>query len=230
MWAIIDNRASKEAIDSLSKHFDVLEFRSENITYKEVSGHPDIFIFQNKDNLIIAPNSPIKLIEFLDKNNVNYKFGKKEVGSELKNSTQYNCIVTKDFLLHKKGFTDSNILSNCTNKELFEMPQAYTRCSLTMLNDNSFITSDKGIFKSLVKNKNNDVLLVEPNDIELPGYPYGFFGGTNGVFNNKIYFTGSLNFIKQGNEIREFIESKNIEIIELYKGKLYDGGGIFMGI
>ena len=38
-----------------------------------------------------------------------------------------------------------------------------------------------------------DVLLIRPGYIELPGYPYGFIGGTNGNLSKDIIvFSGSL--------------------------------------
>ena len=228
MWAIIDSRAPKEAINNLSKSFDVLEFKSEGITYDEVSGHPDIFIFQDEYRLIVSPNSPKELINFLNEQNAIYTYGKKEVGTNLDNSSQYNCIATENLILHKKGYTDEAILESSQNKKLIELPQAYTRCSLTMIDENNYITSDKGIEKSLSKEGLN-VLEVNPNSILLPGYPYGFFGGTNGICNNTLYFIGSLNHHEQGKEIKQFLIENKLEIVELYDGPLYDGGGIFFG-
>ena len=228
MWAIIDSRAPKEAINNLSKSFDVFEFSSDDITYKEVSGHPDIFIFQDDDKLIIAPNSPADLINFLDKQNANYSFGKKEVGTELDNSTQYNCIATDNLILHKKGHTDGVILKHSKNKKLVELPQAYTRCSLTMINERNYITSDKGVEKSLLKEGLN-VLEINTNSILLPGYPYGFFGGTNGIYNDIFYLIGSLKHHQQGEDIKKFLITNKLDIVELYDGPLYDGGGIFFG-
>ena len=228
MWAIIDSRAPKEAIENLKKEFDVLEFESYETTYNEVSGHPDIFIFQNNEELIIAPNSPKKLIAFLDKNNVNYVYGEKKVGLALNNSTQYNCIVTNSYLLHKKGFTDKSIQTRFSDKKFINLPQAYTRCSLTKINDNNYITSDKGIEKALVKEGFN-VLYIDPKPILLPGYPFGFFGGTNGIYKEKFYLIGCLKYHPQRKVIEEFLTKKHLEIIELYNGPLYDGGGIFIG-
>jgi len=228
MWAIIDNRAPKEAIEKLKETFDVLEFMSEDITYEEVSGHPDIFIFQDKNKLIIAPNSPQELIAFLTEQKVKFIFGNKKIGKELNNTTQYNCSVTRTKIFHKRGFTDDVVLLNNQNKKLIELPQAYTRCSLTILNNNSFITSDKGIEKVLLKEDFN-ILLVNSSSINLPGYPYGFFGGTNGILNNTLYLIGSLKYIENGEEIKSRIVKNNIKLIELYEGPLYDGGGIFMG-
>ena len=228
MWAIIDSRAPKEAINYLSKSFDVCEFSSDGISYEEVSGHPDIFIFQDDEKLIVAPNSPAELINFLDLQNANYFFGKKEVGTSINNSTQYNCIATESLILHKKGYTDEAILESLQNKKLVELPQAYTRCSLTMINESNYITSDKGVEKSLLKEGLN-VLRISPSSILLPGYPYGFFGGTNGIYNNTFYLIGSLKYHEQGEDIKKFLIKNKLEIVELYDGPLYDGGGIFFG-
>jgi len=229
MWAIIDSRSPKDAIENLKKDFDVLEFKSEGITYNEVSGHPDIFIFQDNKQLIIAPNSPKRLIDFLNKHKVDFIFGEKEVGTELNNSTQYNCITTRNHLFHKKGFTDVAILKKHSNKKTVNLPQAYTRCSLTKLDENNFITSDVGIHKTLTKH-NFNTLLVSPKNIKLPGYPYGFFGGTNGIHQNNFYLIGSLEHIENSKAIEEFIIKNKLNLIELYNGPLYDGGGIFIGL
>lgn len=228
MWAIIDARAPKKAIEKLKNNFDVLEFYSDGITYKEISGHPDVFIFQNDKELIIAPNSPNNLFSFLNKHKVKYTLGNTPVGRELTNSTQYNCLSTDEYIFHKKGFTDKKILEKCSFKKEINLPQAYTRCSLFKINNNNFITSDKGIEKKLNTCRFN-TLLVNPKSIILPGYPYGFFGGTAGMYKNKIYIIGSLSLHKQGKEIKNYILKNKLEIEELYMGALYDGGGIFFG-
>lgn len=228
MWAIIDSRAPQKAIRRLKREFNVFEFESKDSTYEEVSGHPDIFICQNGQKLVVAPNSPKKLIDFLNINNANYTIGNKKVGIDLDNSTQYNCIVTDSYLLHKNGFTDKEVLSKFSDRKFINLPQAYTRCSLSKIDDNNYITSDKGIEKVLVDEGFN-VLLINPKSILLPGYPYGFFGGTNGIFKNTFYLIGSLKYHTNGEVVKNFLEKNNVEIVELYDGFLYDGGGIFFG-
>lgn len=228
MWAIIDKRSPAEAIKNLKKEFDVLEFQSHNTSYDEVSGHPDIFIFQSKRSIIIAPNSPKILVDFLESKKIDFIYGIKNVGAELENSTQYNCISSKEYFFHKKAYTDEAVMAENRDKKFINLPQAYTRCSLSVLNNNYFITSDGGIEKALKKNKFN-VLMVDPKSIHLPGYPNGFFGGTNGVFKNKFYLNGNLNFHPDGNKIRDYIKKCGLELVELHDGPLYDGGGIFFG-
>ena len=150
------------------------------------------------------------------------------MGKNLNNSTQYNCIVTELLVIHKKEFTDSIIIQNTINKHFIPIPQAYTRCSLTALNDKNYITSDEGIRKTLLKNGFN-VLHINPKQIILPGFKNGFYGGTNGVFENKLYQIGKIENPLERKTLNSFLKNNSIRLIELYDGALYDAGGIFFG-
>ena len=102
MLAIIDGRSPKEAIKELSKYVDdIFCFGSEGITYNSISGHPDIFIYQDTENLVVAPNAPAKLFEFLEQKRVEYHIGETYIDDTLKGSTAYNCISSNKFLFHK---------------------------------------------------------------------------------------------------------------------------------
>ena len=72
-----------------------------------------------------------------------------------------------------KAAADSTILTK------IHVKQGYTRCSLLPVDDRSFITSDAGIAKTLAEH-DTDVLLIHPGHIHLPGFDYGFIGGTGG--------------------------------------------------
>ena len=224
--AIIDFRAPSDAIDRLRKDFTVFLFNAQGVTYDAVCGHPDIFMFQSGSILIIAPNTPKDCIEFLEKNHVEFIFGKSEVGFDLQNSCMYNCVETKSYFFHKKGFTDTVVLEKVKSKMFVSLPQAYTRCSMFPISDSCFITSDKGIDKELVI-QGFTVFTLSPDSILLPPYKHGFIGGCFGMYNQKVYVIGSLSKLSQGKELQYFIESNNLEIVELYDGDLYDGGGIF---
>jgi hypothetical protein len=157
--------------------------------------------------------------------NIAFTFGKLPIGKELDDSTSYNCIETESRFFHKLGFTDPNIL-NSISKLVVDLPQAYTRCSMFALNQNDFITSDKGIEKILVQQGFN-CFYCKPTSILLPPYKHGFIGGCIGMVNNRLYITGSLSTLEDGNRLRNFIESRDIIIEELYNGNLYDAGGLF---
>ncbi len=227
MLAIIDARSSKEAKENLSKYVDdILFFETSEITYNSISGHPDIFIFQNNDNLIIAPNSPNQLFRFLKKYEIKFQIGNIHVDDSFENSVKYNCVASDNYLLHKIGFTEDLILKNNTDKTFINFPQAYTRCSMIHLYDDIFISSDLGIKKVLDSN-NIKNFYFSPEDIQIFDHKNGFFGGTCGVSGNKIFFNGNIDKHKDGRTFRIFLENLNFEIICLHQDFLYDGGGIF---
>jgi hypothetical protein len=154
MLAIIDSRSSKKVINNLKEYVtDVYTFHTDGITGNSISGHPDIFIYQDKNHLIISPNSPVDLFNFLDNHNITYLKGEREVGHELDNSVQYNCLSTSQFLFHKSGYTDSRVLEINKDKEFISLPQAYARCSLVHLCDDNYLTSDRGIENVLLQRK-----------------------------------------------------------------------------
>jgi hypothetical protein len=93
------------------------------------------------------------------------------------------------------------------------------------LKENNFITSDEGIYKTLISH-GLKTLLVSTNNIILPNHRYGLFGGTCGIHEDKVFFIGSLANYKDGNKVRNFLESLGYCIIELYNGDLFDGGTI----
>jgi len=83
MFAIIDSRSSKQAINNLKEYVtDVYTFQTSGITNNSISGHPDIFLYQYKDQFVVAPNAPVDLFVFLDNHNIGYVKGKREVGYE----------------------------------------------------------------------------------------------------------------------------------------------------
>ena len=88
-----------------------------------------------------------------------------------------------------------------------------------------YLTSDKSIFKALFDLGEN-VIFVNPEEIILQGFKHGFFGGVCGVWDNKLFISGSLKYHSQHTEIINFIHQYNFEIIELYDGSLFDGGSI----
>lgn len=222
--AIIDARSPKLAIQKLSENFNVIPFSTQRITVDALSGHPDIFIFQDETNLIVAPNTPAEITKKIGLEK--FQYGKTIIGTTVKESTPYNCVATHTYFIHKLYFTDKKILESQTNKKIIAINQAFTRCTTFPITDTAFITSDKYTEKQLLAH-NCSVLYINSNGIQLPPYKYGFIGGCLGKHKDTIYINGSLSKHKQGNEIKSFIESHHLTICELHDGELYDGGGIF---
>ncbi len=227
MFAIIDSRSSKKAISKLKEYVtDVCTFQTNGITGNSISGHPDIFLYQDKDQLVVAPNAPAEILEFLDSHNISYAKGRSEVGGEFYNSVQYNCLSTSDFFFHKSGYTDTVILEINKDKEFIHLPQAYTRCSLVHLCENNYVTSDRGIEKVLLQ-KGLSCFYFNPEEITIRDHNNGFIGGTIGIWGKKIFFNGNLELHADGHRLKDRLFNLNFDIVNLSNEFLYDGGCIF---
>jgi len=227
MRFIINNSIPEKAIGTLRNYGQVISISSSGITYPEISGHPDIFICQIDDRLIVAPNSPSEFKEKLKHASINTIEGTNIVGNSYPETAHYNAVVTNNYLIHNLDVTDDCIKENCKGKTFIHVNQAYTRCNLLPMVNNRFITSDKGIFSTLTK-LNIETLLVNPEQILLPGFKNGFFGGACGVIANDIFIIGRLSNFEEGKKVVDFLKNSHYNIIELYDGPLYDGGSIFI--
>ena len=227
MYAIIDKRCSKEIKSNLLKYVDgIFEFSSQGITYNSISGHPDIFMFQNENKIIIAPNSPKEFINFLTSNKIKYSIGVNEVGVELENSSSYNCLTNDNYFFNKTGIPDKSIISLSKSKQFINLPQAYVRCSMFNISQSQYVTSDLGISKILRNNSFNN-FYFNPSEIQIKDHKYGFIGGTMGKYGNKIFFLGDIFKHKDGEKLNNYIKSSNLDVVCLGTDYLYDGGGLF---
>ncbi len=226
MLIFIDKKVPEPAKANLKKYGEVVEFFTENITYEAISGHPDIFMNQIDGRLIVAPNLPQVFQNLLAERKILFTKGEKAVGSKYPETSFYNAVVTNNFIVHQTSLTDDSILRQCQQRTKISVKQGYTRCNLIVINHEKMITSDQGIYQHLVKN-NISALLVDPRGIALPGFDHGFFGGTCGISGNKFFIIGNLRFYPEGKNVRNFIEETGMKVVELYKGPLFDGGGIF---
>ncbi len=65
MFAIIDSRSSKQAINNLKEYVDdVFAFQTGGITGNSISGHPDIFIYQDRNQLVVAQMCQLNYLSF----------------------------------------------------------------------------------------------------------------------------------------------------------------------
>ncbi len=193
----------------------------EGITYDPVNTHPDIFMcrFGVWENPQIFPGN-------LEK-----------VAAKYPGNIIYNAICTDKYFIHNLKYTDPGLLAAAKmwkdSLTLVDVPQGYTRCCCLPVDDSSFITSDEGIAKALTA-ADADVLLIEKGHIELPGFDYGFIGGSSGhimVPNEAgsiptIIFNGDLSAHPDYGRIADFINSRGIDIAYFEDHPLADTGSI----
>jgi hypothetical protein len=224
---IADKRLPQEAKKNLKNFGNILELYVSGVTYEAIAGHPDIFFCRAGAKLITAPNLPEEYRGILSMNNIEILNGKTNVGKKYPLSAVYNAVVTENYLLHKLSITDEVILDNTAGIKRINIKQGYCRCSLLPLKENHFITSDKGILKTLSEEKIN-ALYIPPEEIILPGFSHGFIGGAFGVYEDKVFIAGRLKYLSEDRKLKDYLLQLNYEIIELYDGPLFDGGSIII--
>lgn len=226
MLAIVDARAPHSALESLRDEFETILFNTSEQTYVEVAGHPDIFMFQHERTIIAASNTPKSVLDAIRRSRSELIVSSLMVGKQLIDSTFFNCCVTESYWMHKPAYSAPEVTEFCRSKTFIALPQAYARCSTIAISDSCIISSDMGVCKALIR-VGIQPLYVDPNEITLPGFRYGFIGGTCGRVGEKLYFLGNIRAHGWGAVLDSYLSRHGIEPICLCNSKLYDGGGIF---
>lgn len=201
-----------------------------NNLYNAIKGHVDIQVnILNKidKKVIVQKDISDSFKKELINNNINFIESKSSLGEKYPNNIALNALILDNYFIHNLNFSDENLLKSQKNKILINVKQGYTKCSSLVVNDKSIITSDKGLYNSLLKH-NFDILLIPPGDINLEGLDYGFIGGTGGLINpSTMVFFGSLEKYAYGKEVKNFLKKHNVNPIYLRNSKLYDRGSLF---
>ncbi len=228
-YLIIDERMRPREKNKLKElGYSLIEINKNNNVYEEISSHVDIFTCKIENKLIIEPN-----LEISFPTECNIMRGKESVTSKYPNDIKYNvCIIGKK-AIHNFQYADSVLKEELIKQgyELINTTQGYTNCSIAVIDNNSAIVTDKGLYKILQKH-NIDVLFLsyQPN-IKLltkDGYSNknGFIGGVISRIGNNIVVFGDLEKIDYNNAIKEFIISKNLNLIDFKGMDVIDYGGI----
>lgn len=230
MLCFIDYRTTKKEKETLiSLGAKLIEIPKSTDLYDAISGHPDIqinIIDRNKKKILINRNLSDNFKKIISHYNISYIESKNSLKENYPNNIILNSLNLEDYFIHNLKFTDPNLLDLVKNKKLINVNQGYTNCSVLKVNEKAFITSDKGIYKELIK-ENFDVLLIPPGDIILDGFDYGFIGGAGGLISdNTLVFFGSLDKFVYGTLIKNFLKKYNINPIYLSNNKLHDRGSI----
>lgn len=226
---IIDNRMRNIEKTKLKElGYKLLEVKENKNLYPEISSHVDILACKVGEKIVVEPTQYANFQEY-----ENFIKGQEIVLKKYPLDIKYNvCIIGKK-AIHNFQNTDSKLKELLINDgyELINTTQGYTNCSIAVIDDNSAIVSDQGLYK-ILKFHGIEVLLVNNNlDIKLfNSNKYsdkkGFIGGCISSLGESIIVFGDLNKIDADGRIREFITSKNLNIIEFEGLDVIDYGGI----
>ncbi len=198
-------------------------------TYESIKYHPDISICKlNNNNIVVAPNVYDYYKNILNPYGFNVIRGDSIIKNKYPYNIHYNIVILKNFAIHNFKYTDKVILDYIekNNIKKINVSQGYCKCSICIVDDNSLITSDEGIYKEVIKH-GIDCLLIEKGHIDLFELNYGFIGGCSFLIsNNELAFFGNIKNHPDYDKILNFVNSKNKSLISLSDDKLLDLGSI----
>lgn len=179
--------------------------------------HSDLQLCHLKDNYYLScPEGYEYYREKLSPFGLKVICGKSFVGSTYPKDSAYNIARIGNLAFHNTGLTDDAAKNFFKENgiKLCHTNQGYTKCSVAVTGINSCITSDRGVYKALLK-EGVDALLIEPGFISLPGFSTGFFGGCAALIAPyTLFVTGSLKKHRDCDKIKNFLKIRGIEIFE----------------
>ena len=228
-YVIIDERMRNIEKDKLKElGYALIEIKQSEEVYPEISSHVDIFACKTGDKIVIEPTQYVEMPKLKS-----FEQGIDNVEAEYPFDIKYNVCTIGKKAIHNFKYTDKKIQQELikSGHELIQTTQGYTNCSVAVIDDQSAIVTDEGLYK-ILENQNIDVLFLKDEpDIKLlrsMGYSNknGFIGGAIARLEDNIIVFGDLNKIDKENKIRKFIEKRNLNIIDFEGLDVMDYGGI----
>lgn len=227
---LVDNRITCDMeLELKRRNIEIIKTIGCEGTYEAIKYHPDICVCNlGNGNIIVAPNVYNYYKNVFEKLGFNVIKGHKYIGEKYPDNIAYNIAIFGKYALHNFKYTDPSILKYIEEKNLIKinLKQGYSKCSICIVDESSIITSDVGIYNEVIAH-NIDCLLIKKGYIELFSLDYGFIGGCTGLIDkNKLAFLGDITRHPDYIKIKEFLKSKNKEVVCLSKEDLLDLGSI----
>ena len=193
-----------------------------------LSGHADLSVFHCGGNeVFIAPYlAGSDFADRLERAGCKVSTADTEQGSAYPKDCALNACVVGKHLLCNPDVTAREVLSRFGNKRVIGFSQGYARCSVCVVDENSIITADAGI-AAAAEGRGLDVLRIQAGFFELPGYSYGFIGGSCfKLSKTELVFTGTIDWHPDRGAIIGFLHDHGEEALYLRDAPAVDIGGI----
>lgn len=210
---------------------NVIKIHKHPKLYTAIESHPDIVVCQIENRLFVEEhtlcdvykNNPdlkarLSCLDIIDTPRLSNGKYPHDIG--------LNLAYTGRFAIHNFKHTENELLNFLGSKEIemIQISQGYSKCSILIVDEDSIITGDTGIYNQ-VKDKLN-CLLVDQGNILLKDMEYGFIGGASGKYKDEIWFYGDIYSHPDYEKIAEFISSRGFRIKGFSGFPLEDIGSI----
>ncbi len=224
----LSEKANPNFIDYMKTIGSVVLIPRDDRFDHRIGTHADLVLSIVDDTILLDENASKSIYRQLDALGVPYVVGNTRLASVYPEDIAYNAVVTGKFLIHRLDYTNALLLQHSinTDKKLISARQGYTKCSTVIVNHDSIITSDRGIYEAAKDSMK--VLLIQPGHVLLEGYDAGFLGGTSGSFDDVVVFHGDLGKHPDFDKIQAFIEAAQKKLVYFPEFPLTDIGSILV--
>lgn len=225
---IIDFRTGSQTVKTLSElGFQIVKTKPLNSLYMQVCGHSDMQLHITGESVICQMHTYEYYKKIITECEV--ISGQAVLENKYPYDIAYNVCRLGKYIISKREYTDKKIIGYYEKNgfEFINVKQGYAKCNICVVNDESAITSDNGIYNSL-KKRNIDVLKIQEGNIELYDMQ-GFIGGASGLLNDSLLaFNGDIKTHPDCANITAFCRNAGVDVISLSAGALQDIGSIFV--
>lgn len=224
VFANCDDNALKSAFEKLSvKVMDVIQ---NELLDAPVSQHVDILAnYVGKSTFLVDKNQK-ELCRFIENND-----GKTVIIDNIKSPYPNDCLLNfadiGDYIICNKAILSQEILELLPDKQIIDVKQGYSKCSVCICKHNTVITDDISIFNALSRYDNIKSLFVEKGSVHIEKYDYGFIGGCCGLVDKDLLlFNGDLSTHTDFDKIKNFLYDNGVSYIDIKGKPLTDIGSI----
>lgn len=228
--AVIIDKFADEAIFKTLEKLNIETYKSADLDYlyRPVNTHPDMQIhFINDTTSVVAPSLYDYYKNILPES-VNLIKGKADPQSTYPGDCAYNVARVGNRIIGNLSYTD-NVIKEIYSElgfEFINVKQGYTKCNLCVVDSDSVITEDEGLY-GILSERGINVLKIPHGEVGLKCFTNGFIGGASGFINpDQLAFCGDINLCSYKRELYSFVNSKSVDIILLSHSSLNDFGSI----
>ena len=187
--------------------------------------HTDMQISQVSEfSYVASPECYEYYMKLLKKFKIKIYCGNTYLSCNYPHDIAYNIVVTGNVAVHNFKYTDSVVKSELSEKTCINVSQGYTACTLCAISSGAFITSDAGIYKTLVR-EGMDVIRVNDDDVLLPGFDHGFIGGSCFMADaHTLMVNGSIENHRDYEKIKNFCQKHSVSTVSLSCNPVMDIG------
>lgn len=228
---ILDGRIDEKIEQSLAKrNIKVLKTCAHADVYEAIAYHPDIVLHHlGEEYIVYAPGTSEHLLKMLKNLSFVLLEGEKHLGPKYPANIAYNVARVGKLAFHNFKYSDPILKQELVRRgvKLVNVNQGYSKCSISIVDEKSIITADRGIAKAAIDNGIETLVIDSDENISLPGLSYGLIGGSTGLLDkSKWAVSGDFWTLASAYKISHFLNERGIELISLSDEQIIDIGSI----